>query len=333
MRFIELTGSPKEIGRQQGAAFKKEIAACYERYCISTGKTPDKLDATVPAYLEQHCPYLLEEMEGIAEGAGMRFDEILVYNHFNVVRGCTPVFMQQTDHGPILAQNLDAVAAEREALVVRIVRPNKGHAHITASFVGTVWVGTGMNAQGLAITGVSAHHRNKIYAGGTHGGIVWRDVLQQAGDVDEGFKLNCTHTYIGKIGVGILADASGTAVRVERDNETKLAIPVGEFAFSTGIFESGRIDADMPAPDSPKIPRRKTIQDLREAGNIEFSLEGMRNLLSHHCSPGPVCRHEPWQDAGVGGETQSSRIMILGARRFHITEGPPCRNDYVEYQL
>lgn len=333
MKFIELKGTPKEIGRQQGSAFKDDIHACYEHYCIGTGKTPDKLHRSIPAYLEKHCAYLLEEMEGIAEGAGMEFEEILVYNHFNAVKGCTPVFMRDTEAGPILAQNLDAVAAERESLVVRIVRPTLGNAFITASFVGTVWLGTGMNEHGLALTGVSAHHRKKIFTHGAHGAIVWRDVIQQATSVDEAFRLNCAHTYIGKIGVGILADASGTAARIERDNVTKLAIPVGEFGFSTGIYETGRIDADMPPPDSPKIQRRETIQALQAAGSIEFSLDGMRNLLSHHCSPGSVCRHEPWQEAGVGGETQSSRIMLLRERKFMITEGPPCQNHYVEFKL
>ncbi len=332
MMFIELKGSPREIGQQHGEVFREDIKRYYDFYCAQRNKTPDKLDKTILEYLKKHCNYILEEMEGIAKGAGMKFEEILVYNHFNVISGCTPIFFRKTEVGPLLAQNLDCGEEERKATLIRVVRPKEGHSFIGASFVGTVWTGNAINDNGVCCTGVSSHQKGYATANGTSGGIIGRDMIQQAGNVDEAFEIAKSHTYIGKIGIHIIADGSGKAIKTEMDNEKHFAFPVkGDFAFSTGLYES-EIEAQNESEYlQVKEERKKTIQELYNNGKIEFSLEGMKKLLSHHCSPGSVCRHKPWQTRGEN--TQSSRIMVINQRKLLITDGPPCKNEYKEYKF
>lgn len=333
MRFIELRGSPAAMGEQYGAAFADDIRKYYALYCLRRSKHPE-LDPSIQAYLERRCPWLVEEMEGISRGAGMTFKEIMAYNHFKLVKkGCTPVFFRDTEAGPILAQNLDTGPLELEALVMRVVRPKDGLAFISPVIVGTVWAGTCMNEKGVCMSGVSAYTKRPATENGAVGGVVARDAIQHAETADDLVRINNSHTILSKTGVGIAADLSGKAFRIERDNVTKLATPLGEFGFSTGLYESEKIEqGGTPAGLQMKRDRANTVRRLYEEGKIEFSVTGMKRLLSHHCSPGPVCRHLPWEGDGTTG-TQASRIMIPSRMQFLMAEGPPCRNTYREYTL
>jgi len=330
MQVVELSGTPMEIGRKCGAECRELIHKSYETFFLPRKRVPGSIDKTVVRYMERRCPYLLEEMIGIAEGAGMTYDEILALNHFKLFKkGCTPAFFKNTEVGPVLAQNLDTGTIELNMLVMRIVRPLEGNAFISPVIAGTVWVGTGMNDKGLCLTGVSAYPKHTSPDNGTSGGVIARDMLQHADTVEEMLEIDKSHTYIGKMGVKIMMDRNGKAVTVEKDLHKQVGIPLADFGFSTGTFESGEIEPDASNP--VKEARRKTIRALHDEGKIEFSLAGMKKLLSHHCTPGPVCRHRPWED--TDGGTMASRIMIPNRSKFLMTIGPPCKNEYREYTL
>ncbi len=338
MYFIQLTGTPREIGEQHGREFKNEIHKCYDFFCVQNKITPDKLDKTVLDYLKMHFTYLLEEIEGIAKGAGMKFEEVLTYNHFPAIPvctpvfWCTPVFFKNTEVGPILAQNLDTVPEEGKAELVRIVRPKKGHAFIASNLVGTVWAGNAINDVGVAKASVSSHHKEYKFTSGASENLIFRHIIQSAGNVDEAFEIAKSHTYIGKIGIHIIADHSGKAIKYETNNKKHFALSVKNgFGFSTGLYESEIEAQDEPELLQMKEDRKRTIEELYNKGKIEFSLEGMKKLLSYHHSPGSICRHRPWQK--TGSNTQSSRIMIINQRKFLVTDGPPCTHKYKEYKL
>ena len=57
----------------------------------------------------------------------------------------------------------------------------------------------------------------------------------------------------------------------------------------------------------------------------------MKRLLSHHCSPGSVCRHPPYEENK--DSTKSARIIIPGEKRYLVTDGPSCRKPFEEYAL
>jgi len=332
MRYIELTGSWRQIGRRHGEAFADDIRRCYEFYCVRYGKTPDKLHPTIRSYVETRLPNAAEEIEGIAEGAGMTYEEVLVYNHFNVITGCTPIFFRRSNVGVLVAQNLDCEREELQAVVVRKVRPTKGHAFLGVSFVGTVWVGNFINDAGLCGAGVSAHHEHYRTEDGTSGGIVGAAVAQQAGSVDEAFEIMNSHRNLGKVGVHLLATPDGRAILVEGDADRKYRTDVtGDFAFTTGLYTTGHVQArDEPAYIRPKVARAKTIEALYRSGEIAFTVAGMKAVLGHHAAdPGSICRHDPRH----GQCTQSGRILIAGQGKLLITEGPPCTAAFQEFAL
>ncbi len=332
MKYIELQGSWREIGRAHGEAFREDIRKYYDFYCLRRGKTPQRFAPGIRAYVQSHLPDIIEEIRGIAEGAAMAYDEILVYNHFNVIAGCTPVFFRTSDYGPIVAQTLDCEREELQANLVRHVRPDRGHGYIGGAFVGTVWLGNYVNDAGLGRGAVSAHHHPYLTDNGTAMNIIDRLIANQAATVDEAFAIMKAHRLIGKIGVYLYAHESGRALLIEGDGERRWKTDITEpFAFTTGLFTTGNVVVqDEPDYIRPKIARQETINALYAAGQISFTLDGMKRLLAHHApDPGAVCRH----NADAGMTTQSARIALLRERKLLITEGPPCTAPYQEFSF
>lgn len=84
---IEISGSPLERGRQYGEAVRPQLhaaLACYgEAFGRSAGLTWDKVTARAARWLEPvnaYAPHLVEEMRGIADGAGTGLWDVLALN-------------------------------------------------------------------------------------------------------------------------------------------------------------------------------------------------------------------------------------------------------------
>jgi len=127
---IELRGTPSERGYQHGRALAGEIARTYERFVSdTTAGSPPVSERDLLAYAQGHLPEsrayapdLVEEVEGIAAGAGMPFeklwllnawdeaDAIRLYQKVNARRACTSFAAtgaSTTDGRTIIGQNWD----------------------------------------------------------------------------------------------------------------------------------------------------------------------------------------------------------------------------------
>src|SRR4051812_8858074 len=84
--LIEISGSPRERGRQYGAAARERIlhsVATYARLFAYCGMTWGEAELRALRYrdpIAATSPDLLEEIDGIAEGAGLTKGEILALN-------------------------------------------------------------------------------------------------------------------------------------------------------------------------------------------------------------------------------------------------------------
>jgi hypothetical protein len=96
--LIEVSGTPRERGRAYGEAARTEIARSlayyHEAFAASSGLDwPQVLvkARTWRGIVEDAAPHLLEEMDGIAEGAGVTPDDILALNardgEYRILRG------------------------------------------------------------------------------------------------------------------------------------------------------------------------------------------------------------------------------------------------------
>lgn len=142
-------------------------------------RTAWKLDAEAPERFRQ-------EMKGVAEGAGVRYADILLINTFDDLKhvsGCSSAVAPGGSDRPLRhARNLDYPVPylARHKVVFDLDLP--GGRLRTIGFPGFIGVLTGMSDRGLGLSShTSKSHRNAV---GEPSGLVYRRMLEEARDLD-----------------------------------------------------------------------------------------------------------------------------------------------------
>lgn len=177
--LIEISGLPRERGRQYGAQAAGRIAKGVSHYAAqlqAMGLGWPEIRALVDDYLpviERFEPAYVEEMRGIAEGADVPFEQIALLNARTEILklgsrpdlrarlaaaddpdGCTGVVVlpDATRDGTLIhAQNWDWKAECAETAVVLRIRRDDGPDLLTFTEAGGL-ARCGLNAAGIAIT-------------------------------------------------------------------------------------------------------------------------------------------------------------------------------------
>lgn len=165
-----LQGSPYEIGYQHGQIGKNEVLHSLQTYekifydsqLINWEKAREKALFHLPA-IEQYDYYLIEEMDGVAKGAGVDFEDILVLNARTEILlgtyangggmtdGCTVIGTQPPVSGnTIIGQNWDWTSEQAKSLLLlEIHRENSPI--ITMITEGGIIGKIGFNSAGLGL--------------------------------------------------------------------------------------------------------------------------------------------------------------------------------------
>ena len=158
---LEIAGMPGDLGLAHGRAFATQIRANLEFYLqwlSQAGQIPPagllELAEGFAPVLGEHFPYMLEEIDGIARGAAMRLEEILLINArtdvlalveaelaSEKIPACTALALQGRVRGKqvlVLCQNWDWDPKLAEAPVVLRLRPSNGPALVTLVEAGMI---------------------------------------------------------------------------------------------------------------------------------------------------------------------------------------------------
>ena len=176
--LIEVSGPPRERGRQYGRQAATRIARGIEHYTTQLARSSfgwDGIRAAVAEYLpqiERFEPAYVEEMRGIAEGAAIDFEAVVLLNARTEILklgqrrgrpeaappdppdGCTGVMAlpdATRDRRVLHAQNWDWKAECAETAVVLAVHRDDGPDLLTFTEAGGL-ARSGFNAAGIAIT-------------------------------------------------------------------------------------------------------------------------------------------------------------------------------------
>ena len=119
MLEVLCSGSPHQIGLQHGEAAKEHITRCIKFYqnlfqekCKMDWEDVKAFGLKYQPYLEANWPQYIDEMRGVAEGAGITYGDILALNVRTEIAfgafndGCTALSWQGKSTS-ILAQNWD----------------------------------------------------------------------------------------------------------------------------------------------------------------------------------------------------------------------------------
>ncbi len=359
--LIEISGTPAERGRMYGEAARDEIArslAYYrEAFAAASGLAWPKVLAKAGSWrgiVADAAPDLLEEMDGIAEGAGVTADDILALNaRGEIVRSADSAFTHMAEKDEVegcssfallpeatgdghtyCGQNWDwRLGTEETTVVVRVVQPPKPTVvmQVEAGQVGR----HGINSAGIALNANGLDGRF-----GTPPGLpqpllrrlildspTMSDALQVPFSVRQHIATNLVLTHRD----GFAVDLETTPV------SHRWGYPDGGILVHGNHYQYGIPDAlrDTYRPSSVDSLYRVPIIEagmarVREASDPASVRKIITDTMSDHFGhPLGVCAHiDPRDDEVRQNKTTMSSLVDLTAGEYRILSGNPCEGEY-----
>lgn len=349
---VQVSGAPYDRGAQLGRQAQERIGhtlALYrDAFAHYTGLTWDEVCERSRAYLppmEAYDSELVPEIAGIAEGAGVGFDDILAINtRTEVMYGfsgrmaaeCTAfgAHGSATASGDVLiGQNWDWLPpASQSCIVLEAELPGR------ASFVTFVEAGLlakmGFNDAGIGLVAnllLTDEDRGDV---GVPFHAVLRNVLA-ARSFDEAVAA-VTRARRASSGNYLIAGADGTLADLEArpggpeavhriDPTRDRVLHANTFCGPIGGASDRGIDT---LPDSPR--RTARIEQLLDQNHGRLDAEVAGEMLrDHDGAPSSICRHADESLAPLEGVVTIGSVVIeLSAGRLNLAFGPPCENAY-----
>ncbi len=334
---VTISGTPYERGRQHGEQvgdLVEKAVRFYNRYLPGEEPEVRREALRIEGMLRRWCPDMVEEMEGLAAGAGLPYEDILLLNvgydaQIKPLQRCTTIGLPRTPDGPLVGKTDDVSPAERELETFFRVEPEGGHACIYYAIAGTLWAIGGINEVGLAqaMTGlVPGGARNPE---GVPSQIFLRLVLQQCGRVEEALALAETQPLLRWGTTITLADSSSdevvvvenypTALGVQRSSEEALVRTNHCLLPETIPLMGSEEEQEVIFPGLWKNSHNRYENAASLAREILRSVEGLKRFLGDHKIPGAICQH------GQANLHTSVAIILVPRRRAMIaSEGYGC---------
>ena len=286
---------------------------------------------------------LLEEMEGIARGAGRPFAEILTLNARTEVLPasfltgsdageCTAIAVApeaSSTGGVLLAQNWDWVGSQRESMVLLRIREGKEPACLTLTEAGML-AKIGFNAHGF---GVCLNILRSVFDGGQPGvpvHVLLRALLKRAG-VRDAIEFASKLSFGGSSNV-LCADKGGEAASLEFSPKG-LRVVRGEAG--TLCHTNHFLHPEAAGWQATHVPNLSTLPRLARAlehaaARAKHGIDDVKRLLRDE-SAGllSICRKPDLSlPPQAQLETVASVIMELDRGVMHIAPDVPSRADY-----
>lgn len=347
--LIEIKGTPRERGRQQGEGARPEILSALDRYREVIPKAIQMTweEALREArkflpYGEEVFPQFVKELRGIAEGAGVPFEEVWTLNCYEgltevrqQVWGCTCLAVRDdltADGHVLLAHNEDWSSVDRDNVYLVRAEPDDGPPFVGMTY-GPLLVNIGLNAEGIGVA------IDSVYP--TDGRVGVPRVLSSRAVLNTRTIGQAIRTCVPKLRAGgysyLLADPNGELYSVETSATTH-DILYGDdgWLVHTNHYLSPKMQAlEEPGTYSSSHVRLNRARRLLRAQLGQVTVESLQAILRDHVNrPDSICVHEDMADPPFEREsTLASLIMDLTERVMWAAPGPPCEGEYVAYRL
>lgn len=334
---VELSGSFREQGRQHGEALAETIREIISEVLDPGAWEPEKvawLFATVKQNLTAHAPGVLEELQGIAEGSGITYEDILAYNAladiWMVHKFCSATGWADGPQGPLVGKTNDIGRDQAKYHHPFRRRSGEGLAAVWATWPGTVWANCFVNGPGLAFGGASLgmDARNPV---GVPSNCMLRLLMDRCGTIQEAVSLCERVPVMHHPAHLVLADVAGGLIALELAPQgPDVCQGPGEAAVcATNHFCPGPWEGrDSGEARHMENSRRRLVNLRRLAGALPHTVEGMTQLVRDHAPSGQICQH--------GNEDMWSSTAYVAAprgRRMLIARGQPCETEFLELAL
>ncbi len=249
-RVLHIKGEPYEIGYQQGALLRDDIRENV-RFLFDVKAKQANIDVggfkildpkrVIRGIVSQQRKYIPErffdEMRGIADGAGLDAEDIVIANFIPEMFHCSGFALGGSAtkdgtlyHGRILDYGCDWRLQEHAVLTIGEPRGKIPFVNVTyAGFVGSV---TGMNAERVSIGEMGG--RGMGHWDGVPMAFLVRMVLEEAGELDRGIAIfrdnprTCEYYFVladGQTGKAVGLEASWNVFNVVGMGESHPRLP------------------------------------------------------------------------------------------------------------
>jgi hypothetical protein len=218
VKLLHVWGTPREMGYAHGTLLKAEIADFYAKIIgamsLGMGVSLDDLDKAW-AQMEPFVPKeYLEEMEGLAEGAGVDLPIVKRAHAIPDVSEMDCTFFAAwgdfTKDGHFIQLRALDYATEahiQDNPAIIVYHPKKGPAYVNVGWCGFIGMVTGMNARHVCMSEIGDDFdKQKHTLEGEPMPFVMRDVVSKARTLDEGVaivqKARRTTSFLYLIGDG-----------------------------------------------------------------------------------------------------------------------------------
>jgi isopenicillin-N N-acyltransferase-like protein len=326
---IRAHGGHREVGRQIGAATADEM----RREVDATPFDPELIGRYRAVTLE-HVPWIVEELDGAAEGAGLDPLAVFAASIEELVpdeapTGCTDLVVTgaRTADGHVLVAHTNDLYAEDEAGIVAIEWRVPGQP-VAFTLGAGPWVSVGWNDAGLAVTG------NEVSPNDEGVGIPRilqvRDVLSRR-TLDEAVEATL-HPARSSAYNWVLAHRDGTAANVEASATSAVVQQPGADGLLTHTnhyTHDGMVSFERPGDYANSCARLDRARELG-AGD-RFTVEGLRELLAdHENGENAICRHG---DEPKAIATVFWCVADVTAGEITYGRGNPCDSEAQVYRF
>jgi predicted choloylglycine hydrolase len=341
--LFRVQGTHREMGRQHGEQASRQIRAHVEQLERSRGQLEAQTARFKPLF-EKYCPHLLDEITGLAEGAGISLAEALAVNIRGELgkarpEGCTTYVIGRrgTANREILAgQNSDMWQQSIDLGYILHFKPASKPQILIWTFGGMIGY-HGMNSAGVAIFENALSENGEVPRGRfamphypVKRMILESSSLDAASELFRKIPLASNKNYVMCDGSGAILDVEATTAGPEMLKDEGAGFLAHSNHFVCGKY-AGKEKPEALLADSRKRLNRINGQIRGDFGAI--TVDRLKTCLSDHSNyPTSICRHAQTPDAGTM-RTVASMIAEPAFRRMHVALGNPCISRYVTYTM
>jgi isopenicillin-N N-acyltransferase-like protein len=359
---LKLKGTPYEMGLTHGRALKEQIVdfvatvtAVHQTNNAALNVTRETLSAFCMrnlGFLEKFSAALVEEMRGIADGAGVAFEDILYLNSFleledlrapglggkilpDALWGCT-TFNVTTDAAAdghaYIGQTYDMEKYYEKFLALLHIMPQEGPDMLVATLAGILGL-NGLNAAGVGAV------INKVVATDARPGVIYPFIMRKALAAERiGDALGAVIFSPRASGMNYQLAGAGTAFCAETSATRYELLEIDGAVSHTNYFVGGsmrRFETPNWLSHGGTMVRKQVADAFLKKHKGALTLDLLKELTRDHTNyPRCICAHGfPDEHENTAFHTIFSVIMDPAEGWLEFCPGNPCQNEYERYAL
>jgi len=350
--FVKVKGSHREIGRQIGEFARVQVNRSLENAKKLIDDTYKVLELTWEGaqiqarkylpFAQESYPRYVDEMAGIAEGAGVAFEDLVVLNAMEAVTmdalhltKCTSFAVngdQTTDGHVLVGHNEDWLPEDEDDVFLIHAEPDDEPPFLAMTYGGLL-PNIGFNAYGIA------QCCDSVYPSDSRIGIprvvVSRAVLAAKAPDDA---IRSALTARRAAGYNhLIVHESGEMYNVEVSaRRFGIIYPDSSYLVHTNHYLDSGMQAIETDPDELIATRVRYFRALRLLrSRSKHTIRTLQDIQRDHVNfPSAICNHADLDADPLDREKTINALVIdLTARVMHIAWGNPCSNAYHSFYL